>query len=212
MENVVNDIAPKLGVEFEQIKDLYNVKLSDISRPNVTISCKCRVLKEEQRLQLYKIEMNPVRHMVADISCLSKCLDLRLMLSTKTIITALSEDETVGIGELIGSAVLDPNVKGGLRWPLGKASSGDRFRVIGVWHTISRAYASPMFRLKVRNADRFDFKTSTGEATGEVSLKLKGLASELLGLELDLEMIYDMLIDTVKLLWELFLHWDRFLL
>ncbi|XP_031382823.1 uncharacterized protein LOC116196985 isoform X3 [Punica granatum] len=104
--------------------------------------------------------------MVADISCLSKYLDLRLMLSTKTIITALSEDETVGIGELIGSAVLDPNVKGGLRWPLGKASSGDRFQVIGVWHTNSRAYASPAFRLKVRNADRFDFKTSAGEATG----------------------------------------------
>lgn len=84
-----------------------------------------------------------------------------------------------GIEELISSAVIDPNVKGGLRWPLGKASSGDRFQVIGVWHTTSRAYKSPSLRLKVRNADRFDFRTSAGETTGEVTLKLKGIATEL---------------------------------
>ena len=83
------------------------------------------------------------------------------------------------IRNLIESAVLDPNVKGGLRWPLGKAASGDRFFVVGVWHTIAKAYRNPSLRLKVRYADRFDFRTSMGESASEVHLKLKGIVSVL---------------------------------
>ncbi|KAK4760331.1 hypothetical protein SAY87_005224 [Trapa incisa] len=212
MENVMNNVASKIGVDFEQSKDLYNVKLSDKSQPKATISCKCRVREEGQRLQVFKIEMNPIRHMVADVSCLGKNLDLRLMLTTKTILTDLCEDEMAGIEELISSVVIDPNVKGGLRWPLGKQSSRDRFEVIGVWHTSSRAYSSPTLRLKVRNADRFDFRTSAGEATGEVSLKLKGIASELLGSDkLDSESNRGMILDAIKLLWEQFLQSDKVL-
>jgi hypothetical protein len=81
------------------------------------------------------------------------------------------------IRNLINSAVLDPNVKGGLRWPLGSASSGNRYCVVGVWHTIAKAYKSPSMRLKVREADRFDFKTSTGEASWEINLKVKSVIS-----------------------------------
>ena len=89
------------------------------------------------------------------------------------------DDERHCIEELIESAILDPNVKGGLRWPLGKASSGDRFSVVGVWHTTTKAYSSASVRLKVRHADRFDFQTSTGKSASEVYLKLKGVVSEL---------------------------------
>lgn len=85
-----------------------------------------------------------------------------------------------GIAYLINSAVLDQDVKGGLRWPLGKASSGDRFRVVGVWHTVAKSYVNAFMRLKLRNADRYDFKTSVGEATKEITLKLKQFTSELL--------------------------------
>lgn len=81
------------------------------------------------------------------------------------------------IRNLINSAVLDPVVKGGLRWPLGYASSGNRFCVVGVWHLIAKAYKNPSMRLKVRHADRFDFRTSTGEASREISLKLKSIIS-----------------------------------
>lgn len=89
------------------------------------------------------------------------------------------DDEMQSIRDLISSAVLDPDVKGGLRWPLGKESSGDRYKVVGIWHVIANMYTNPSLRLKVRHADRFDFRTSTGEATWEVSLMLKKVVSKL---------------------------------
>ena len=79
------------------------------------------------------------------------------------------------IRSLINSAILDPDVKGGLRWPLGKASSGGRYYVVGVWHTIAKDYKSSSLSLKVRHADRYDFRTSIGEATREINLKLKNI-------------------------------------
>ena len=83
------------------------------------------------------------------------------------------------IRNLINSAILDPEVKGGLRWPMGKSYSGQRYSVIGVWHTEFKSYKSPSLKLKVRNADRFDFKTATGEATIEINLKLRRIVSEI---------------------------------
>lgn len=85
-----------------------------------------------------------------------------------------------GFLDLINSAVVHQDVKGGLRWPLGKNAYGDRFRVVKVWHTVYKSYVNPFVRLKLRNADRYDFMTSAGEATKEVTLKLKHLTSELL--------------------------------
>lgn len=91
----------------------------------------------------------------------------------------LQDDELKSISDLISSAVLDSDVKGGLRWLLGNKSSGNRYSVIGVWHTITKAYKSPSLRLIVRHADRFDFKSETGEVSREIFLKLKGISSEL---------------------------------
>lgn len=82
------------------------------------------------------------------------------------------------IQELIDNAVLDAQVKGGLRWPLGKSSSGS-FSVVGVWHTTSKTYVNRSMRLKVRDADRFDFRALSGEASREIAIKLKRIASEL---------------------------------
>ena len=91
----------------------------------------------------------------------------------------LQDDEKSSITSLIDSAVLDPDVKGGLRWPLGKASCGDRYTVVGVWHTNSKTFRNASTRLKVRHADRFDFRTSIGEVTGEVTLEMTEIASQL---------------------------------
>jgi len=52
-----------------------------------------------------------------------------------------------------------------------------RLLEIEVWHTMAKAYKSPSMRLKVRHADRFDFRTSTGEASRDVSLKVKNIVS-----------------------------------
>lgn len=85
-----------------------------------------------------------------------------------------------GIKNLIELAALDPDVKGGLRLRLGKASSGNRYSVVGVWHTMATSYESSSLRLKVRHADRFDFRTGYGETSKEVVLKLKEMTSRLL--------------------------------
>ena len=81
------------------------------------------------------------------------------------------------IRSLINSAILDPDVKGGLRWPLGRTSSEGRYCVVGVSHTIAKDYKSSSLRLKVRHADRYNFGTSIGEATREITLKLKNIVS-----------------------------------
>ncbi|KAK8634063.1 hypothetical protein V6N13_014892 [Hibiscus sabdariffa] len=103
--------------------------LSDRTQPDSTIFCKCRV-NDGKKLQLYKIELSPVRDMVTDISCMDMDLDLRLGLTHKRILSSLPEDEMQSIQNLIDSAILDSDVKGGLRWPFGKTSSGNRYTVV----------------------------------------------------------------------------------
>ncbi|GAV86153.1 LOW QUALITY PROTEIN: hypothetical protein CFOL_v3_29586, partial [Cephalotus follicularis] len=203
VESLIDEVATKIGVELD--KDIYHIKLADSTQPDSTIACKC-VVKEDKKLNLLKasIELNPLRNMALDISCLDKNLDLRLMLCTKRSLTDLTDDEMHSIKTLINQAVLDPDVKGGLRWSLGKASSGDRYSVVGVWHTIVTIYESPSLRLKVRHADRFDFRTATGEVTKEIILKLKGVLSKLQE-EVDRNSITDMLKDNLKLIWNHFL-------
>ncbi|RVW60573.1 hypothetical protein CK203_064969 [Vitis vinifera] len=220
VKNIIDGVVPKIGVNFEEEKELYQIKLSDITRPDSTISCKCSVTQDEKKLKLYKasflilahsviyfdyIELNQVRHLVIDISCLDKNLDLRLMLSTKRILTSLTDDEKQSISNLISSAILDPDVKGGLRWPFGKESSGDRYSVIGVWHIKAKAYTNSSVRLRVRDADRFDFRTSAGEVAREITLKMTGLVSQLREQKVEVESVSDQLKDTLKLVWDHFL-------
>ncbi|KAL7185088.1 hypothetical protein ACSBR2_027092 [Camellia fascicularis] len=208
MTYTTNEVVPKIGLNFEEEKESYQVKLSDSMWPDSTIFCKCRILEDCKKLELYKIELNQVRHLVLDISCLDRDLDLRLMLCTKRIVTDLTDDEKCNIRSLINSAVLDPDVKGGLRWPLGEESSGDRYTVVGIWHTNAKTFRSLSMRLKVRHADRFDFRTSAGEVTEEVSLKMTGILSQLREQSGQIDMVTEMLKDNIKLIWDCFLCFD----
>ncbi|KAI8006772.1 hypothetical protein LOK49_LG07G01745 [Camellia lanceoleosa] len=180
MKYTTNEVVPKIGLNFEEEKESYQVK----------------------------IELNQVRHLVLDISCLDRDLDLRLMLCTKRIVTDLTDDEKCNIRSLINSAVLDPDVKGALRWPLGKESSGDQYTVVGIWHTNAKTFRSLSMRLKVRHADRFDFRTSAGEVTEEVSLKMTGILSQLREQSGQIDMVTEMLKDNIKLIWDCFLCFD----
>ncbi|XWS64797.1 hypothetical protein CRYUN_Cryun05aG0034700 [Craigia yunnanensis] len=208
--NIMAEVVPKIGVDFANVKDIYHVNLSDSTRPDSSISCKCTI-KDDKKLQLYKVELKPVRDMVVDISCSDMNLDLRLMLCHKRILTSLTDDEMQSIRNLTDSAVLDPDMKGGLRWPLGKASTGNRYSVLGVSHTMVTSYQSSSIRLKVRYADRFDFRTGYGETSKEVVLKLKGMVSGLLEQEVETNVIFDMLKDTLRLIWQHFLCCEPFL-
>ncbi|XP_058090763.1 uncharacterized protein LOC131237121 isoform X2 [Magnolia sinica] len=207
MEAVQCLVVPKIGVDFESEKEHYHVKVYDKSLPDATISCKCSIGKHG-KLECHKAELNQVRHLVADISCLDKDLDLRLMLSTKRILTALTDEDEESIRELIKSAIVDPDVKGGLRWPLGKESFGDRFCVVGVWHTKYKAFRSPMLRLKLRDADRFDFRTSAGEVGKEVTLKMTGIVKQLMDGMVETGFLNESLHETLKMIWDNFLDCD----
>ncbi|XP_056699824.1 uncharacterized protein [Spinacia oleracea] len=171
-EHVKIAAVPELGVHFEGEKELYHVKMADAKRPDSEISCKCRVHKDEQKLEVYKIELNPVRYLVVDTSCLTNNVDLRLALCTNKFLIALQDEEMQEIRSLISSAIFDPNVKGGLRWSLGKGNSGGQYSVVGVWHTKEDIFRNPFMKLRVREADRYDFRTSKGEVTREVVLQL----------------------------------------
>lgn len=201
IEYIGNLAVKKLGFEYVE-KELYYVKVSDNLRPDSTVTCKCMVVKDQEKIQLHKIEVNQVRNMVVDISCLGKSLDLRLMLHTKKFMTALSDEEIHVIKNLIGSAILDSEAKGGLRWPYGEDSSGSRFIVIGVWHTIAKSYGNSSTRFKLRHADRFDFRSSTGEVAQEASLKMPGIASQLGKQVIDENLVLKMLEDNLRLIWD----------
>ncbi|XP_068341426.1 uncharacterized protein [Pyrus communis] len=147
--------------------------------------------------------------MVTNISCLNKNLDLRLMLCTK-IVTAFADDEMQSIRDVISLAIQDSNVKGGLRWPLGKAFSGGRYKVVVIWHTITTTYENPSLKLKLRHANRFDFTTSAGETGWEVRLFLQMLISKLQEENVEVGLISDMLQENMKLIWDDFLCCEPF--
>ncbi|XP_004237499.1 uncharacterized protein [Solanum lycopersicum] len=202
MEYIRNLAVEKLDLQYVEEKELYYVKLSDNMRADSTVTCKCTVVKDQEKIQLHKIELNQVRNMVADMSCPGKSLDLRLMLNTKKIMTGLSDEEINEIKSLIGSAVLDSEVKGGLRWPFGEDSSGSRYAVTGVWHTTAKSYGNSSIRLKLRHADRYDFRSSTGEVAQEVNLKMSGILSQLQEETIDENLVLKMLEDNLKLIWD----------
>ncbi|XP_077250297.1 uncharacterized protein LOC143889820 [Tasmannia lanceolata] len=205
VQDVQRVIVPNIELSFEAEREHYLVKVQDKSRPDSTISCRCAIIKDGGKLKIHKIELNQVRHLVADISCISKDLDLRLMLSTKRILTELTDEEEHGMTELIKSAVIDPDVKGGLRWPRGKDFFGDRFCVVGIWHTKYKAFKGPNMKLKIRHADRFDFGTSKGEVTREVTMKMTGLVKQLRDGIVETGPITEMLQEELELIWNNFL-------
>ncbi|TXG66218.1 hypothetical protein EZV62_007493 [Acer yangbiense] len=187
MENIISGVVPNIGVDLVEEKNIYHIKLSDKTQPGSALKCKCGI-KEDKKLELHKaknedfanVQLKPIRQMVVDVSCIDKNLDLRLALYTKRTISALTDEEMHSIRNIVDSAILDPEVKGGLRWPFGKAcSTSDRYAVIGVWHTIAKKYKSPSLSLMARHVDRFDFKVAISEATFEVALKLRRMVSDL---------------------------------
>ncbi|XP_048424370.1 uncharacterized protein LOC103941622 isoform X1 [Pyrus x bretschneideri] len=210
-EKIVNEVVPKIGVDFEEEEDIYDVQLSDSTSPDSTLFCRCLVMKEHGKLQLCEIKSKPVRNMVKDISCTTKNLDLRLILCTKKLVTDLTNDEMQSITDLINSAILDPDLKGGLRWPPGKESSGDKYRVVRFTHVIVNTYRNTSLRLKVKHYDRFDLRTLTGEASWGISLMLENVVSKLQEENVEASTISEILKEDMQLIWDNFLSCERFL-
>ncbi|XP_010509115.1 PREDICTED: uncharacterized protein LOC104785572 [Camelina sativa] len=209
LQHIKSEVVPSHGFSFDLEKETYTVKVSHHTCPNATINCKC-TLKEDGRLSMYKAELNPVRHMVVDVSCIDKNLDMRLMLSAKRKMTSLTDKEISNIKALLGSATVDPNVKGGLRWPFGKASSEDGYRVFEACHVRATIYKSQTQRLRVRETDRFNERIGTGEIKREITLILKDLNSKLQEQNIEKSCVLEMLRGTLGSIWD-FLQCDAYL-
>ncbi|KAL2901329.1 Bifunctional protein GlmU, partial [Bienertia sinuspersici] len=150
MEHVKNVVVPELSVQSKEEKEQFQVKLADAKRPDSTITCKCRVIEDEKGLNY-------------------------ISLLYKVVVQDADDDEMQVIRDLFSSTIFDPNVKDGLRWPLGKANSGGQYSVVAIWHTKTKAYNSSSTRLKLREANRFDFRETASEVTRDVNVMLTGL-------------------------------------
>ncbi|MCL7044539.1 hypothetical protein MKW94_005439 [Papaver nudicaule] len=208
MEAIPATVIPKIRVDSQQTKEYYHVKVYDNCNPESSISIKCRVISGH--LKLYKIELNQKRCLRVDVSCLDKDFDLRLMLSTKRGLRTSVKGDTeklTSLMQLLESATLDSDAKGGLRWDMGNMSSSDgRYTVVGVWHTNVQTFKSLQVKIRLRNADRFDFWNSEGEVAKEVTLVIKGINDSLMtGMVIDMEPTVAILQETLELVWDHFL-------
>ncbi|KAF8689510.1 hypothetical protein HU200_041838 [Digitaria exilis] len=201
LEDMEQSMVKRMALEFDASKEHYHVKVFDKHQSDSAMSCKCTV-EEDGSLAIHKVEWNQVRHVVEDISCLFKDLDLRLMLCTKRILKTLDAEVENALKSLVSSAVIDPDVKGGLRWPLGKESIGERFSIVGVWHTNYKAFRNETLRLKLRHADRFDHRSSTGEVSNEVTFKLIGMSRGLEDVDPEETSLKEMLESAVQMVWD----------
>ncbi|XP_048537434.1 uncharacterized protein LOC125516027 [Triticum urartu] len=201
----VDEIGMYIGkltdLKFDSSKKHYHVKVFDKQRSDTTMSCKCTV-QEDGKLVIHKVELNQIRQLVEDISCLSKDFDLRLMLRTKRILKNIDPEVENAIKSLVSSAIVDPDAKGGLKWPLGNESIGERFSIVGVWHTSYSAFRNKTLRLKLRCADRFDHRSSTGEISNEVTFKLTGISERLQDGNEEVDTLKGMLDSAVQMIWD----------
>ncbi|XP_066327596.1 uncharacterized protein [Miscanthus floridulus] len=201
LDDMERSMVKRMGLDFDSSKEHYHVKVFDKNQSDSTISCKCTV-EEDESLAIHKVELNQVRHLVEDISCLFKGLDLRLMLCKKRILKNLDSEVEIAVKSLVSAAVIDPNVKGGIRWPLGKESIGERFSIVGVWHTNYKAFRNETMRLKLRHADRFDHRSSSGEVSNEVTFKLTAISRKLEEGEPVENSVKEMLESAVQMVWD----------
>nr|VDC89581.1 unnamed protein product [Brassica oleracea] len=212
IQNINSKAIPSHEFCIDMEKEVYVLQISQYTRPHATIKCKCTV-KDDGSLSMYKARLERplhVRHLVVDVSCIDKNLDMRLMLAAKRKITSPTEKEISDIKGLLDSATVDPNVKGGLRWPFGKSSSGDGYSVFESCHVKATVYKNQTLRLRVRETDRFDERIGTGEVKREVILMLKDMNSKLQEQNVDRGCVLEMLRDVLGTLWD-FLHCEAYL-
>ncbi|CAH8310588.1 unnamed protein product [Eruca vesicaria subsp. sativa] len=194
-------------------KEVYVVQISHYTRPYSTIRCKCTV-KEDGTLSMYKASLelshtclNPLRHLVVDVSCIDQNLDMRLMLARKSNMMTLTEKETSNIQRLLDSATVDSSVKGGLRWPLGKPSSENGYTIFEVCHVKATTYKNRSLRLRVRETKGFSERFGTWEVERGVTLILQDINTKLQEQNIDRGCVLEMLRDALGTIWD-FLHCD----
>ncbi|KAF8089915.1 hypothetical protein N665_0494s0020 [Sinapis alba] len=196
IQNIKSKAIPSHEFCIDGEKEKYIVK---ITGPNGIINCKCTV-KEDGRLSMYKAELHPVRHLTIDVSCIDKNLDMRLMLAGKRKKT-LTEKEISDIQGLLGSAIVDLNLKGRLRWPLGKTSLEDCYKIFEVCHVRVTIYKTRTLGLKVRETNRLNERYSTVEIEKGVTLILKEINTKLQERNIERGCVLEMLRCVLGTIW-----------
>ncbi|KAG7574083.1 F-box domain [Arabidopsis suecica] len=97
----------------------------------------------------------------------------------------------------------------GLRWPFGKALTKDGYREFEVCHVRATIYKNKTLRLRVRETDRFNERSGTGEIKREVSLTLKDIDTKLQEQNMERACVVEMLRDALGTIWD-FLHCDAY--
>lgn len=194
----------KLGFDFDSQKEYYIVKLFNKTLADSAITCKCKVA-EGGGLEIYKIQQNRLRHLVVDVSCVSKDLDLRLMLYSKEVSKTLDDVGKDDIKRLVSDAVIDPNVKGGLRWSYGMDSVDGSCSIIDIGHVKYKNFKGQNMKINLKYADRINHKTSIGEVSNEVVFKLTGVSQQLRHENFEPSSVLTAVQDAVKLIWNNFL-------
>ncbi|PIA29970.1 hypothetical protein AQUCO_05800212v1 [Aquilegia coerulea] len=173
---ILEGVVPQLGADFYAEKEYYYIKVFDKYRRHANVTCKCRVMNVVGELDICK------------------------------------DDEKYSLTKLVKSAVIDSSMEGGLRWPVEKGlrwplereSLDDRYVVIGVWHTKSKVFRNSSMKLKLRNVDWINVRTSTGEVKQEVTLEMTDIDKKLKDADVELHSVNGMVDDTLKLLWDHF--------
>lgn len=199
-------LAEMQTTECEE-KENYFINVQDNLCPDHLLRLVCVSNSEDGgQLQLKKIKMEPLIHFIADISCVNKLMDLRLTLITQNYSTELSEEERECILGIVKSAHRQDGAKGGLHWPLGGDSVGNRFKVYSTWHRKVTTIVGKLCTIRLQRVNRIEFETSFGGVTYEVDLKLTNLTKNLRDqVQWDEENILNTLKDIVKWVWTEFL-------
>ncbi|KAI3906893.1 hypothetical protein MKW98_004943 [Papaver atlanticum] len=203
MEAILCGVAPKILADLHQSKEYYQMLVSDKRDPKSAIIIKCQIICGELKIQ--KIKKNRKRCFIANVTCLGRDLDLSLRLAIKRdLMMALKDDseELKALKHFVDSAISDGSVKGGLRWPLGKEHSSDgRYSVRKTFHSTVKTFKNSSIKLRLINADGFNFCTSDGEVENELVLDMKGIYDMLIDRMLDMEPAIERLQETLKLVW-----------
>ncbi|XBJ26824.1 hypothetical protein VPH35_004176 [Triticum aestivum] len=155
-----------------------------------------------------KIELNQIQPLLEDVSCLSKDLDLRLMLNTNRILIDVTGP--FPNRPLVSSALVDPNARGGFRRPLGNKLIDERFSIAGVWRTNYKTFGNKSSKMYLRHTGRFVQGSSTGEVSNEVSFKLAGISKRLQdGGNQEGDTLKGMLESAVRMIWDYALSYHK---
>ncbi|KAI5079588.1 hypothetical protein GOP47_0005067 [Adiantum capillus-veneris] len=172
-------------------KERFSIKVTDEQRPETHLSCKCLcsppsatgnyqtlqsgdALKDPLKavLELKKVRLSPVRHMIGDVACIGKTKDIRLAFQIEEELIILSEDELADIKSTFINARIEESCKGGLHWPLHNMSStSGRFKVVEGLHMRETLVMSGGLRWSFRRCNGVKFEACSGRVSYEVYVK-----------------------------------------